>query len=242
MSVDSGTYLLLVDQQQYGPYSLEELRAGLGAGWARPEHLVWGPDLAEWTPLGQLPGFVAPAEPPPLPTAPATTNSRGRRLWVGCLVATAAATMSLVAVVWFARGGLPFFGERRPEPYDFEAIYASDTGDWRHYPDRPAEEDAIADRQRELVQALRAGDVEAAAQFVAPDERELWTSQTRARPALAAALADALETADMSFLGVETGLRDDPRSRTAAFVVTSGGRSFEIMWIKIDDVWFLYRC
>jgi hypothetical protein len=25
-------------------------------------------------------------------------------------------------------------------------------------------------------------------------------------------------------------------------VVTSGGRSFEIMWIKIDDVWFLYRC
>jgi hypothetical protein len=243
MSTSPGRYLILIDQQQYGPYSPEELHEGLAAGWARPEHLVWGPDLATWTPLGQLPGLGAPIHPPALPTAPARKRPRGRLLSV-CLVASGAAAVALVlaTVIWLGRAGSPFAGDRQPEPYDFEDIYTSDTGDWRSYPDRPAEEAAIAGRQRELVRALRAGDVEAAAQFVDPEEREIWTSQTRANPALAATLADALDTAELSFLGVEINIPDDPRTRTAAFVVTSGRRSFEVMWIKLDGVWYLYRC
>jgi hypothetical protein len=242
MSASPGGYLLLVDQQQYGPYSLEELRDGLAAGWARPEHLVWGPALAGWTPLGQLPGVVPAATPPP-PPAPAPRRRRGRLLWVGCLSAAGAAALALAvaAVLWLGWPGNPFAADRQPEPYDFEEIYSSDTGDWRRYPDRPAEEAAIAARQRELVQALRGGDLEAAARFVVPEDREVWTSRTRARPALAVALADALDTAEMSFLGAEPDIPDDPRSRTAAFVVTSGRRSFEVVWVKLDGAWYLYR-
>jgi|GEM_PF-3818587 len=243
MSASPGGYLLLVDQQQYGPYGLEELREGLAAGWARPEHLVWGPGLSDWSPLGQLPGVVPAAPPPPPPPAPPPRRRRGRLLWVGCLAAWGAAAVALAvaAVLWLGWPGNPFADDRQPEPYDFEEIYSSDTGDWQRYPDRPAEEAAIAARQRDLVRALRAGDLDAAARYVVPEDQEAWIARTRAEPALAGTLADALDTAEMSFLGVEPDIPDDPRSRTAGFVVTSGRRSFEVMWVKLDGAWYLYR-
>jgi hypothetical protein len=236
-------YLLLIDQQQYGPYSLGELRAGVREGWARTDHLVWGPGLTDWVPIEQVPGLGGPAAPLPPPPQPTATRRRGPLLWVGCFLGCGVVVLALAVAAAFWLGWLnsPFTNGRQPEAYDFEAIYASDTGEWRRYPDRPAEEAAIAARQRELIRALRAGDLETAARFVVPEDREVWTARTRARPALTAALADALDTAEMSFLGVQPDIPDDPRSRTAGFVVTSGGHSFEIMWVKLDGAWYLYR-
>lgn len=243
MSAGSDGYLLLVDQQQHGPYSLEELRAGLGEGWARPEHLVWGPGLSGWTPLDRVPGLGWHAAPPPPTPAPTTPRRRSPLLWVGCLLASGAVVLAMAVGGAFWLGWLsnPLTDGRQPEPYDFEEIYASDTGAWRSYPDRPAEEAAIAARRRDLARALRAGDVDAAADFVVPEDKDTWEARTRSEPALAVALADALDTAEMSFLGVQPDIPDDPRSRTAGFVVTSGRRSFEIVWIKLDGTWYLYR-
>ena len=88
------SYYLIVGNQQYGPYSLEELQVGLRAGWARREQLVWTPGWIAWTPIFQVPGLGAPI-PPPHPNAPQISNSlpqgsspppqRKSRVWIGCL-------------------------------------------------------------------------------------------------------------------------------------------------------------
>ena len=243
MSAETRGFLLLIDQQQHGPYSLEELQTGLREGWARPEDLIWGPGLTEWTSIASVPSLGGCADlPPPVP-APVATRRRSPLLWAGCLaiagvLVLAAAFVGVVRLGWV---NSPFGGRDRPESYDFEEIYASDTGDWRRYPDLETELEAIARRREKLVRTLRAGELDTAAGFVNPEDQEVWQSRTRAEPALAAALADALDTSVVSFLSVQPRIPDDPRSRTAGFVVTARGRRFEILWIKLDNTWFLYR-
>lgn len=246
MSAGDGGYLLLVGEQQYGPYSADDLQAGLREGWARPDHLVWRPGLTDWTTLQQALG-LPPALPPPPPRAPVEAEvprRRGLRPWLlGCLVACGVVTVTL-AVALAARSGwigAVLDSGDRPEPYDLETIYDTDNGDWRAYPDLKVELKAIAQRQSTLVQALRAGDVESAAAFICPEDQSVWTTRTRAEPALGAALADALDTSVISFLSSGTEVKDDPRSRTAGFVVSARGRRFEIVWIKLDGDWYLYR-
>lgn len=239
MSTESRGYLLLIDQQQHGPYSLEELQTGLREGWARPEHLIWGPGLTDWTPIDRVPSLSGCADVPPQLPAPVATRRRRPLLWAGCLTIAGVLVLA-VAFVGVVRLGW-FGGPDRPEPFDFEEIYASDTGDWRRYPDLETELEAIARRREKLVRALRAGEFDVAAGFVDPEDQEVWQARTQAEPALAVALADALDTSVVSFLSEQPRIPDDPRSRTAGFVVTARGRRFEILWIKLDDTWFLYR-
>ena len=56
--------------QRYGPYSLEEVNAYLANGTLLPTDLAWQDGMADWLPIGQIPGVTMPAGSPPLPPLP----------------------------------------------------------------------------------------------------------------------------------------------------------------------------
>jgi len=59
--------------QAHGPFSTEQLAAGIQQGQINAASLVWTAGLSGWTPAGQVPqlaGFFGPPPPPPPPAAP----------------------------------------------------------------------------------------------------------------------------------------------------------------------------
>lgn len=60
-------YTLHIHGETRGPYSLEQIRAGLADGSLHPELLAWRPGLAEWGALGTLIARDTGEAPPSLP-------------------------------------------------------------------------------------------------------------------------------------------------------------------------------
>lgn len=72
-------YYVAISGQQYGPYSVEQLRQLVVQGQINPQTLVWSQGMLQWTPAGQIPElgplFVSPVQgsnggstmPPPIP-------------------------------------------------------------------------------------------------------------------------------------------------------------------------------
>ncbi len=126
-------------------------------------------------------------------------------------------------------------------PYDPEAsVYSADMGDWQNSPDLKKEQDAIAKRQRELISSLEKDNIKKAVKYFYPEYQPTWQKQMEDDPEGTATLAAVLSTAEMTFLGKPNELKDDPRSRTATFVVEFEQSGFYITWIKYDGTWYLY--
>ena len=56
--------------QQFGPYSLEEVRTHLAQGSLLPADLAWYEGAAAWVPLPDVPGVMGAAAPPGPPGPP----------------------------------------------------------------------------------------------------------------------------------------------------------------------------
>src|ERR1041384_2809961 len=68
--------------QREGPFTIDEVRAKIAQGQARPEDLAWYEGAPGWIPLREVPGLNPPAAvavppaipaPPPIPRAAAGT-------------------------------------------------------------------------------------------------------------------------------------------------------------------------
>ena len=55
--------------QQFGPYSLDEVRSYLAAGQLQPADSAWHEGLPDWVPLDQIAGVAGAPPPPPPPPA-----------------------------------------------------------------------------------------------------------------------------------------------------------------------------
>lgn len=63
------------DGQTFGPYSLEQLKAGVDDGTLMPTDLLWHEGMTAWAPASELSEVWPPKPPPPLPaTAPKATK------------------------------------------------------------------------------------------------------------------------------------------------------------------------
>jgi hypothetical protein len=64
--------------QRSGPFTREQLQTLARSGALTRYHLVWGPDMADWLPAGQIPGLMpAPMRPVPPPLPAQTTHPAG---------------------------------------------------------------------------------------------------------------------------------------------------------------------
>ena len=60
-------WFVAVDGKSLGPFTLEQLRAGLASGQYNPSTLVWREGFAEWQAAGQVPELQPGAAPQPPP-------------------------------------------------------------------------------------------------------------------------------------------------------------------------------
>ncbi len=58
--------------QKFGPYSVEDANGYISSGNLHATDLAWYDGAADWLPLGQVPGVIAGATPPPAPVAAVT--------------------------------------------------------------------------------------------------------------------------------------------------------------------------
>jgi membrane protease subunit (stomatin/prohibitin family) len=66
-------YHVAIGGQQAGPFSIEQMRAGLANGQMTPESMVWTTGMAGWAPANTVPALQQLfAAPPPLPQDPPT--------------------------------------------------------------------------------------------------------------------------------------------------------------------------
>jgi hypothetical protein len=68
--VDGMKYLISRGGQQYGPYSIDELRQFVASGNILPSDMAWAQSMPAWVPVSQILGG-APAAAPTPPAAPA---------------------------------------------------------------------------------------------------------------------------------------------------------------------------
>lgn|GEM_PF-628721 len=61
-------YFILQDEQQFGPYSSDELRAYVADGSIRRQSMFWMDGEPEWKPISTLKGIFT--SPPPVPKKP----------------------------------------------------------------------------------------------------------------------------------------------------------------------------
>ncbi len=68
------SYHVALNGQQAGPFTMEQMQAGLAAGQMQPTDMVWTAGMAGWAPANTVPA-LAPlfAAPPPLPDQPPAT-------------------------------------------------------------------------------------------------------------------------------------------------------------------------
>lgn len=58
MPDQSENYIILIDGQQSGPFSIERIRSMLGEGALDPSHLVWKEGFEDWTPISAIPDLL----------------------------------------------------------------------------------------------------------------------------------------------------------------------------------------
>jgi hypothetical protein len=154
----------------------------------------------------------------------------------------AAVLVLLVLGVTVLLVGSGFGGkENRLEAGVTEKVYEEDHGDWQRYPDLDKETKAIAKRQEKCIEALLEGNVADASNFFVPEKQEEWRSLMKDDAEGMQTLAQVLATAQISFLGPDKEMKDDPRGRIAAFTVVHQAQQFEIIWLKYDGTWYLYE-
>lgn len=122
-----------------------------------------------------------------------------------------------------------------------KTLYAPELYDWTSYPDLGKEQKAIEKRQKNLIENLEKGNIDKAVANLYPEIQDTWKTLFENDPEGAAALAEVLSGAEMAFLGTENNAEDDPRSRTATYIVEYEGYAYYVTWIKQGKTWYLYE-
>jgi hypothetical protein len=137
------SFLVSKDEQQLGPYTVEEINVQLEGGMLDPADLCWTEGFEDWYPLHQIEGFVVPGTEvvPTTEAAPATAvaaeaapgdstvglvsagevTSGGRKKWFigGGIAAVLAATGAFLV---FGGAGLDGLCQELAEPHPEPAL------------------------------------------------------------------------------------------------------------------------
>ena len=238
-------YYLSRDNERLGPYSWPELSGFASNGQVASDDLLWGPGLEEWTAAGLIPGLLpsappAACAPPPPPYPSHQAPPRARRSLMKMLLAAAPVVLIglvlLVVFSWFGGpdGGGSVGGDSQA------ALLSLDDDDWQHYSDLDVEQKKIERNMEAFQGALRAGDIDQAASWIAEDRRDAYAMLFANRPEAMASFADLLDSSKMTYFSPPEQPRANARLRIAEYTVTIDDFDFYIRWAKVDNTWVLF--
>ena len=233
------SFFLSRDGQRHGPYTWPELTAYAANEQVAAEDLLWGPGLEQWTAAGLIPGLLAaaPSGPPPLP-APRVRRPRATVLLVAVPIVLLGIAF-LIAVSWLGGPGSGS-GSGSGNGDDWQAaVLGLDDDDWQSYPDLEVEQKKIKRSLDAFQRALRDGDIDEAASWIAEDRRGAYAALFANRPEAMASFAELLEGSELSYFGQPEEPAADFRLRIAEYTVTIDDFDFYLRWAKVDDTWVL---
>jgi hypothetical protein len=231
-------YFLSRHGERLGPYTWPEVTAHASNGRVVSDDLLWGPGLEQWTAAGLIPGLIAAAPavasgPPPLP------RPRARRsLATVLLVAGPIVLLGIVLLVAVSRLGGPGGGGGDGDDWQ-AAVLGPDDDDWQSYPDLAVEKKKIESSLDAFQNALREGDIDQAASWIAEDRRGAYAVLFANRPEAMASFAELLDNSELSYFGPPEEPAADLRLRIAEYTVTSDDFDFYLRWAKVGDTWVL---
>lgn len=238
-------------EQRYGPYTWKQLTAYAGSGSVTGTDLVWSASTDGWVRADRVPGLTAARPPTPRRAAPSPKKARGSRgLYVAAAGLAAILLVGCVALWLLVR--TPLSGSDGPaasgmtdDELSFaelealhEGIEVADDADWQDYPDREAEQAAIAETLDAFTDACKRGDVDGSVAYVLEERREAYRELFSSNPDAMASFADVIASGEMSFLS-EHG-DSQPFDRTAEYAVDLDGFTFYVVLMKVGDQWILY--
>ena len=236
-SQDQARYFTGRNGERFGPYTWSEITAFVKTRQIVPDDLLWGPGFEQWTAAGLVPGLFPPipaeASPPPIPASAVPRRPLRTTILVVAPIMLLGLVLLVVATLHDGSGG----GDAEE---DIQAeLLGLDDDDWQHYPDLRAERKKIEHSLEEFQHALRDGDVDGAAAWIAEDRRNAYAALFANRPEAMASFADLLDTCEMTSFGPPGDPTADFRLRVAEYTVTVDGFDFYIRLAKMDDTWLL---
>ncbi len=243
------------NEQQYGPYTWEELVDLYHCGNILPGDMLWNPFSQEWTAPNNI-SFTNPI------LNPIQDNLLSRRkkilfLTLGALIITFLFTGIIFILIkqtgptylagisrsLFSKNTKPIQSQPHDEilinldHYESE-IQGQDAVDWRNYPDLKQEQDSIQKTLLSFTQTLKDSNPDTAIQFIEQEKQDAYRELFSSRPEAMESFADIISKAEISFLSAHSPT--EPNNRTAEYKVVLDDFTFYIILMKIDDEWVLY--
>lgn len=252
-------------ESQAGPFTWNELYQKVRQGEIIHSTLVWKQGTPDWTRADEIPGLMPVTTPDhqdvqKVPTgvaaaegmqgtAPAKKQSVVKKESGKKIMITLAAVVLIIGGIFTARHFLFLLTGNGEAPEtiaypwsveEVEGVLGRDDGDWQNYPDREAEEEAIAAVIGQFAEALAQQDVNRSVSLIVTERqdayRELFSANTQAMEGFAQLIARA----EMSFLSEYVGPGATTFLRTAEYSVTLDDFTFYLVFMKSDDRWRLY--
>lgn len=234
------SYFLSRNGERFGPYTWPELCAYAANGQVATDDLLWDPGLEQWLAAALLPGLLPDAPPAPAAASapPPLPRPRARRpLATALLVAVPIVLLGLgflLAVSWLGGPG----GGDNSDNWQ-AAVLGLDDDNWQSYPNLEVEQKKIASSLHAFQSALRDGDIDKAASWIAEDKRGAYAALFANRPEAMASFAELLDSSELSYFGPPEESAASFRLRIAEYTVTIDDFDFYLRWAKVDDTWVL---
>ncbi len=237
-------WYLARDDQQFGPYTLEQMKEFAREGRLLPQDLVWNEGLSEWVAASKIPElFGETKRTAPTPTIHPAINHDAKveeniteseskpdtkklRPLPIILTVVILLILSASAYVLMSRG-MPVGG--------------SPDQAWKKQADYKEQKKVIDGVIKDYSQALENQNVDEAVSFFAADQQEFYRSILAQSTELMPEMAQDLKTAEMTFLSIDEGLEEPEFNRIAEYEIQCDDYTFSILFMKEQDRWVIVQ-
>jgi hypothetical protein len=115
-----------------------------------------------------------------------------------------------------------------------ESLEKGDPDWWKKQPDLKQEDQAVHAVMTNFAKTLTASNVQQALTYFSPDAQTRYSKVLAQSPDLLPQMAKGMENATLSFLSLDTNL-----GRIAEYALVVDGKTFYIVFIKIEGKWLL---
>ncbi len=236
-------WYLARDDQQFGPYSLEQMKEFARKGRLLPQDLVWNEGLSEWVLASKIPElFGENSSIVPNSSTPHTVkhdykaeeNIHESESKPGAKLRPLPIILTAIIVIILSASAYVLMSKGMP-------VGSSPDQAWKKQADYKEQKKVIDGVIKDYSLALENQNVDEAVSFFAADQQEFYRSILAQSTELMPEMADDLKTAQMTFLSIDEGLEEPEFNRIAEYEIQCDDYTFSILFMKEQDRWVIVQ-